>query len=238
MPFLLRLFSVRIFVRVTLELFNSFALKGFREMFTNNTLDFFFSELESSKPAPGGGSAAAATAATGAALAGMVCNFTIGKKKFAEFEEELGGILARTEKLREKLASAVDRDTEAYNLFSEALSLPKDTDEEKAVRKAAMQQAARGAMEVPREVVSNALAALREVERIVEIGNPNLITDAGCSALFLLAGLRGARLNVLINLPSLGDEDLAGEVKTEVNRALEKAVELEKKIMQAVDNKV
>ena len=204
-------------------------------MFRDNSVDFFLEELAGSKPAPGGGSASANVSAFGAAMAEMVCNFTIGKKKYADVEAEVKEILERSEALREKLTAAIDLDTTAYNMVTAALHMPKETGEEKTARKAALQEATIGAMEVPRGVVRDSLALLEELPRLVEIGNRNLVTDAGCAALCALAGLRGAMLNVLINLSGLDDKDLAANVRKEMDDALERAKALEEKVMESVE---
>ena len=176
-----------------------------------------FSTLLSSKePAPGGGSASAAVAAFGAGLLIMTCNFTIGKDKYADVEEEMRELRDELEPIRVWLLASIDRDSVAYNAVVEAFKMPKGTPEEKAARKEAIQVAMRGAAEVPMDVARRCARALDLASMVVEMGNPNTLSDAGCGARFVDAGLRGALFNVRINLGSIKDEAYVERVAAEV----------------------
>ncbi len=183
-------------------------------MLKNLTVQEFISELASKSPAPGGGSTAALSAALGAALTSMVCNLTIGKKKYADVSEELSGILEHCELLRARLVDLIDKDTEAFNQIMAAYQLPKETPEEKANRDEAIQKATLGATLTPLEVMHTCLEVLKLTDVVARKGNPNSISDAGCAALQLMAGARGAHYNVLINLSGMTNE----EKKTEIGR--------------------
>ena len=122
-------------------------------MAARKTLNGFLDELASATPAPGGGSVAALAGALGAALTSMVCNLTIGKKKYAGVEQEMKKILVESEKLRATFTALVDRDTEAFNKVMEAFGLPKETEPQKALRAAAIREATKEATLVPLEVM-------------------------------------------------------------------------------------
>lgn len=166
----------------------------------------FLSETASSSPAPGGGSGSALAGALGTALAEMVINLTVGKKKYAEVSAELADLLPKLAAVRQELQDAVDRDTEAFNMVMAAFGLPKETDEEKSTRRKAIQEATLKATEVPLGVMETAMKALEMTLTVAQKGNKNSISDAGVAGLLLSAAIDGAALNVKINLPSLPDD--------------------------------
>jgi len=169
--------------------------------------------MASDAPAPGGGSASALSAAMGASLTSMVAALTLGKPKYAEFEQLAKEIVSAMNKLRKELADAVDRDTEAYNGVGAVFAMPKATDEEKAARKQAMQDALKQATLVPLEVMRLALAGLELTASCVGKTNPNAASDLGVASLTLLAGVKGAWLNVLINLSGVTDDSFVRDCK-------------------------
>jgi methenyltetrahydrofolate cyclohydrolase len=172
-------------------------------MLVQKTVNSFLSELASSSPAPGGGSVAALSGAIGSALTSMVCNLTIGKKKYAGVEEDMKRILAQSEVLRERFTGLIDRDTEAFNRVMDAFGLPRDTDAQKALRSAAIREATKEATLVPLEVMKHCIDAMALAQDVVANGNANSVSDAGVSALMLHAACEGAALNVRINLNAL-----------------------------------
>lgn len=174
------------------------------------TMHAFLEDLASSTPAPGGGSVAALSGALGSALTSMVCNLTIGKKKYADVEEEMKKVLAQSEHLREQFTGLVERDTHAFNKVIEAFALPKETDPQKALRAAAIREATKEATLVPLEVMKHCIDALALAQTVAAKGNANSVSDAGVSAIMLHAALEGAALNVRINLKSLNDPDFVG----------------------------
>ena len=175
-------------------------------MLIENTLKDFIAQTASSSPAPGGGSASALAGALGTALAEMVINLTVGKKKYADVSEELAAMLPKLSGLREALCAAVDRDTEAFNAVMKAFSLPKETEEQIKARQAAIQEATIGATRVPLGVMGTSLKAMEMTLTVACKGNKNSISDAGVAALLLSAAIDGAALNVRINLPGLPDD--------------------------------
>lgn len=176
-------------------------------MLTNKTINDFLDELASNSPAPGGGSVAALAGAMGAALASMVCNLTIGKKKYAGVEGEMKSVLEKTEKLRAQFTMLVDKDTQAFNEVMGAFALPKDTDEQKSKRSSAIQSATKVATAVPLEVMRRCIEGLKLAKVVAEKGNSSSVSDAGVSAIMLNGGLESAALNVQINLGSLQDKE-------------------------------
>jgi formiminotetrahydrofolate cyclodeaminase len=179
-------------------------------MTPKKTLNAFLEELASSSPAPGGGSVAALAGALGAALIAMVCNLTIGKKKYAAVEPEMKKILAQAGQLQERLTTLIDTDTAAFNKVIEAFGLPKETDPQKALRAAAIREATKEATLVPLQVMKQCIDALALARHVAVAGNVNSISDAGVAALMLQAAAESAGLNVQINLNGLNDLEFVG----------------------------
>ncbi|HXG01759.1 MAG TPA: cyclodeaminase/cyclohydrolase family protein [Bacteroidota bacterium] len=184
------------------------------------TLSGFLDEIASSSPAPGGGSVAALAGALGAALTSMVCNLTIGKKKYAGVEEEMRRILKQSEELRTQFTALMDRDTDAFNKVMEAFGLPKDSEAQRALRDAAIVAATKEATLVPLEVMKHCIDGLALAQKVAAQGNKNSISDAGVAALMLHAGCEAAALNVRINLKSLSDVEFVNWKKDEMESIL------------------
>jgi formiminotetrahydrofolate cyclodeaminase len=185
-------------------------------MLTKKTVNAFLDELASSSPAPGGGSVAALSGALGAALTTMVCNLTIGKKRYAQVEADMKKVKAEAEKLRTRFTELVDQDTQAFNKVMEAYGLPKDSDAQKALRLAAIREATKEATLVPLEVMKHCIDAMALAQQVASAGNRNSVSDAGVSALMLHAACESAALNVKINLNGLADSDFVGWKADEV----------------------
>jgi glutamate formiminotransferase/formiminotetrahydrofolate cyclodeaminase len=205
---------------------------------TSMKIDEFTDLLSTDSPAPGGGSVAALCGALSGALSSMVGALTHGKqgyeKTFAEMEE----IGIRGQELKAAFLADVDRDTEAFNSVMDAMRLPKKTDEDKAQRTAAIEEATKQATLVPLGVLERTIEAAKLARRVVERGNVNSTSDAGVAALAARAAAEGAFLNVRINLPGIEDEsfkketlDKALELRNEVVNHTEKTVKLAEKSM-------
>ncbi len=179
-------------------------------MLTTKPLATFLDELASASPAPGGGSVAALAGSLGASLAAMVCRLTIGKKKYLDVEETMNTTLLQLEEHRKAFTQLVDRDTEAFNKVMEAYGLPKETEDQQALRSAAIQEATKEAALVPLEVMKRVIDTLALVKTVAERGNVNSASDAGVSALMLNAACESAGLNVMINLKSITDTEFTG----------------------------
>lgn len=173
-------------------------------------LNDFLSDLASGSPTPGGGSVAALCGALAASLASMVCNLTIGKKKYADVEADVRRILERSEALRLELSGLIDEDAAAFEKVMEAMRLPKETDEEKARRRSALQGALVDAAMIPLAVMEKCVQVTQLAAVAAEKGNVNAVSDAGVAALVARAGAHAARLNVLINLGGITAEEHAG----------------------------
>lgn len=201
---------------------------------TEMTIKDYMALLASSEPAPGGGSASALMGSQGAGLTAMVCALTIGKKKYLEHEELCKKVQEKTLKLKDQLLKLIDRDTEAFNAISDVFSMPKETDEEKAARKAAMQKALLGATKTPFEMMEAAYEALKQTESIVGKSNQSAASDLGVSALCLKAAIQGAWLNVLINISGIQDEAFVDKYRKAGEKLLKEALPLADRIYEAI----
>ena len=198
------------------------------------TVTEFADLLASDAPAPGGGSAAALEGAIGAALTAMVCGLTKGKKKFAEFNDLAVEAEVKALALKDRFIDVMDRDTEAFNVVSAAFGMPKATDEEKAARSAAIQKGLAGCTAPPFEMMEIALETLELPDSILGKSNDSAASDLGVSALSLRAAIQGAWLNVLINIGSLMNKELAEDYRVKGEALLAKALPLADKIYAEV----
>ena len=205
---------------------------------TTLTITDFTSLLGSDAPAPGGGAAAALTGALGAALCGMVANLTLGRPKYAEFEEEAASAAEKAAQLRSQLLAAMDEDAASYNGFMAALALPKTTGEEKAARSAALQEALLASTQAPLHTMELAAEVLQLTRSLIGRSNPNAVSDLAVSALSLKAAMQGAWLNVLINIGSLKDPDQAEYFRARGGRLLAENVPLADEIYETVKKKM
>ena len=187
------------------------------------TVAGFIDELASDSPAPGGGSVSALNGAIAAALTSMVGNLTIGKKKYADVEEEMRDIVSRVTEIQKELLEAVDKDCDAFNVVFAAFKWPKETEEEKEARSAEIQRGTKIAADVPMRVAEKAAELMPLIEKVIMKGNQNSITDACCAMMACRYAVIGALLNVRINLGSIKDE-------TFVKEHADRAAELEKKV--------
>lgn len=181
---------------------------------TKMTVKSYMDLLNSDAPAPGGGSASALCGAQGAALVSMVAGLTIGKKKYPLDQDLCIEVAKKTSELKDALTLQIDKDTEAFNLVSDAFKLPKETEEEKARRSKAIADATLVATRVPFETMRLCLETLHYTKALIGHSNTNAASDLGVSALNLIACMKGAWLNVLINLGGLADEAQAKEFRT------------------------
>ena len=194
----------------------------------------FVDLLASDAPAPGGGSAAALEGALGAALTAMVCGLTVGKKKYAEFQELAEEAQKKATDLKARFVDVMDRDTEAFNVVSAAFGMPKATDEEKAARSAAIQEGLKGCTKTPFEMMELAVETLELTASILGKSNDSAASDLGVSALSLRSAIQGAWLNVLINIGSLKNKELAEDYRAKGETLLAKALPLADEIYSTV----
>lgn len=186
----------------------------------DKSIQLFLDELASKAPTPGGGSAAAIMGAQSAALTSMVCNLTIGKPKYAEVENDMQALLQKSEALREELTGMIQADIDVFNRLMATYALPKETDDQKTLRSAAIQQALSEATEIPLACAS-ACAQAVELSRIAaDKGNSAAISDAGVAVMAAYSGLKSAALNVYINAGSLKDRTFADAKLSELESIL------------------
>ncbi len=207
-------------------------------MLTQKPVNTFLDELASSAPAPGGGSAAALGAAIGAALVSMVANLTVGKKKYSDVQADIQRILSQSEALRQKCVQLLENDVAAYTQVSKAYKMPRDTEEEKDARTAAIQDALKGATAVPMELAETCVEVLRLCPESAEKGNVLAVSDVGVAALMAEAALRAAALNVWINLGSIKDEAFVNKEGARLDALLEGKTELKERILKDVKAKL
>ncbi|TXN13463.1 cyclodeaminase/cyclohydrolase family protein [Methylobacterium sp. WL122] len=174
----------------------------------------------------------------GAALVSMVCNLTIGKKKYVEVEAELEDMLAQSEALRAQLTGMIAEDVAAFDAVMGAYGLPKATDEEKAARAEKIQAALKVATDVPLACCRACRAVIDLAEVVADKGNLNVISDAGVAVLTAHAGLRSAALNVYVNAKGLDDRDFADARLKELEGLLGDAGDLNEKVYDVVKAKV
>jgi formiminotetrahydrofolate cyclodeaminase len=194
----------------------------------------FANVLSSDAPAPGGGSTAALEGSLGAALTAMVCGLTVGKKKYADHQDLVKDVQAKAENLKARFMDVMDRDTEAFDVVSAAYGMPKDTDEQKAARSAAIQESLKGCTKTPMEMMELAMETLELTESILGKSNASALSDLGVSALSLGAGMRGAWLNVLINIGSIKDQAFAEEYRKKGEALIAKGIPLSEQIYQKI----
>lgn len=181
----------------------------------------FVAATASKEPTPGGGAIAALTAATGAALAEMVANLTFGKKGYEEVQSEMNDLQGKAEAIRNRMLELSQADADVFNIFMHALGLPKNTDEEKATRSVAIQQAYKDAAMVPFEIGELAYQIFDLADLASRKGNQNLITDGIIAAINARAAVKAAFLNVRINLSGIKDEAFVTDITAKMN-AIEK----------------
>jgi formiminotetrahydrofolate cyclodeaminase len=168
----------------------------------------------------------------------MVCNLTIGKKKYAGVEGDMKKIKTEAESLRARFTELIDKDTEAFNKVMEAFALPKESDAQKTLRAAAIAAATKEATLVPLEVMKHCIDAMALAQQVASAGNANSASDAGVSALMLHAACEGAALNVKINLGGLQDPEFVGWKRDEVASLLKTSAMMRDETLEMVEAKI
>jgi len=204
----------------------------------NLNLSEFNDEIDSKSPAPGGGSVSALASSMGVSLSRMVGHLTVGKKKFKALDIEIQNKFNNIEEeflmIKKELISSIDKDTEAFNLIMAGFKLPKETDEEKQIRKRKILEGTIEAIKVPYIVARLSLRALRNMEYILEYGNKNTLSDIGVSTLMLYSGLEGAILNIKINISGLVDQHMIDDYSNSSEDMLAEAKEIKTKILDKI----
>ncbi|MDF2672698.1 MAG: methenyltetrahydrofolate cyclohydrolase [Clostridiales bacterium] len=206
------------------------------------TIENFANELASNSPAPGGGSIAALSSTLAASLASMVFNLTVGKKAYLAYDDDtkmkIDKGITEAGNMKEEFLSLMDEDTEAFDEVMAGFKLPKETEEEKALRSNKIQEAYKKATLVPLKVAEKTLDIFTLLEIAVKYGNANAISDAGVGALIALTGLEAAILNVKINLPSIKDPDFVSKVKEKCDVILKSGTTSKECLLEIVKNKL
>lgn len=199
----------------------------------SKSLKNYLEELSSNSPTPGGGNVAALSGSLACNLGIMVCNLTIGKKKYLEVEEEMKAIKSKLEELNNCFLELADKDNNAFDQVIAAFKLPKETDEQKKLRSEKIEEATFAAAVVPSEVIENCKKVIPHLETISIKGNQNSVSDAGVGLSLLSTAAEGALLNVIINCTSLTNKTLGQELMKKSEIIYE---EIKNKSTQSISN--
>ena len=197
-------------------------------------MDAFVSSVAAAAPLPGGGSVAALTGALAAALGEMIAGLTEGRERFAPVQTQVVDIHAKLTECRSVLQTLVQEDSAAYQALLNAIRLPRETEEQRAVRAGAVEQAVRGATETPLRTARAVFKALEYLKTLIEVGNPNARCDAAVGAQLAFASLKGAQYNILINIRMLKDESFAGSCRLEISDLIGRGQE----ILRHIDKRI
>ena len=215
-----------------------YALKNENHFLANMTLIDFANKTSSESPAPGGGSISAYTGALGAALSTMVANLSANKRGWDDKWEFYSKWGEKSLNFQNILVNLVDEDTKAFNKIMSAVSLPKDTSEEKLNRSKALESATKNAIEVPFKIMETSFACLESIKCMTELGNPNSISDAGVAALCIRTAVMGAFLNVKINCKDLKDKKFVSSILKKGKVIVNDTNRIEAEILELVDKQL
>ncbi|HII40607.1 MAG TPA: cyclodeaminase/cyclohydrolase family protein [Thermoplasmata archaeon] len=204
----------------------------------DQTVEAYLASVAAGTPTPGGGSVSALVGALAVALTRMVGGLAVGKKGYEGSQEPLRGLEERAESVQRRLVALADEDSAAYDRVVEAMHLPKTTDAERAARVAALQAAYRHATEVPLETVERCVEALELARQAAEHGNRGASTYCGVAVLLAEASIRGASLNVRVNLASLKDEAYRALAEARLEAELAQAQTIGHEAMALVEGRI
>lgn len=207
-------------------------------MLADLTVKDFLDKVAGNDPVPGGGSIAALGGALASALATMVTGLTIGKKGYEASEEVMQHAQTLTTRFQKEFIALIDKDSEAYDEVFACFKLPKATDEEKAARSAAIQEATKYAALVPMQVARNAYEMMSVIADVARLGNRNAVTDACVAMMSARTAVLGALLNVRINLGSIKDKTFADELQREADVLERLACDREKEVLDVVNQEL
>ena len=194
----------------------------------------FVEVLASKAPVPGGGGASALVGAIGTALGNMVGSLTVGKKKYADVEEEMYALKAKCDTLQKELLALVEKDAEVFEPLSKAYGMPRNTEEEKAEKARVMEIVLKDACSVPMEIMEKCCEAIELIQEFAAKGSALAISDAGVGAAFCKAALEGASLNVYINTKSMKNREYAEELNAKADAMLAKYPKMAEEIFESV----
>ena len=190
-------------------------------MYTNLSCNEFAERLASKDAVPGGGGASALVAALAAALSNMVGNLTVGKKKYADVEEELRGLMEKLEVLRTDLLELVQEDARSFEPLSKAYGLPKETEEQKRYKDEVMEKCLHDAAQVPLKIMRKIAEIVPMARTFADKGSVIAVSDAGVSAALCSAAMRSAALNIYINTKMMKDRAYAEQLDAECSSLIE-----------------
>lgn len=203
--------------------------------FSIDEMNKFVEALASDAPTPGGGSVSALCGALASGLASMSANFTAGREKYKDKEKEMQQILHETKALCEEFMHLIQEDIDAYGFYSKAVKMPKETEEEKAMRKATMQRSLRASTEIPLKMIEACVKVEQLALLAVKDANPFLISDSAASAVIAEAAANAASYNVRINLPGISDTELAVNYSLRMKSGLETVAKLAAESKELID---
>ena len=206
--------------------------------FTDKSCNEFVEVLATKAPVPGGGGASALVGAIGTALGNMVGSLTVGKKKYADVEEDIISLKAQADKLQEELLALVEKDAEVFEPLSKAYGLPKDTPEQQAEKDKVMEECLVNACSVPMEIMEKCCEAIDMMKEFADKGSKLALSDAGVGATMLRAALEGASLNVFINTSSMKNREVAERTEAKANEMLAKYSVLADEIFKNVKERL
>ena len=203
-------------------------------MLADLTIKDFLAETAGSAPVPGGGSISALNGAIAAALTEMVAHLTVGKKKYAEVEDEMWELKKKCDELQKDFLRLIERDAEVFEPLSKAYGMPRETEEEKAEKARVMEIVLKDACSVPMEIMEKCCEAIEIIVEFAAKGSTLAISDAGVGAAFCKAALQGASLNVYINTKSMKNREYAEELNAKCDAMLEKYTKIADEVFESV----
>ncbi|WP_425538795.1 cyclodeaminase/cyclohydrolase family protein [Microaceticoccus formicicus] len=207
-------------------------------MLIKKTVHDFVEIVDSNEPVPGGGSVSALAGTIGAALSRMVGSLTFNKKAFKELPEETQNLLKenseKLEALKKELEEIVDKDANAFDKVMEAFAMPKDTEEQKEARMAAVQEGYKIALEVPKRCADACMEVIELQEAFAKYGTKGAVSDIGVGILMASSGLEGAVYNVLINLQAMKDQEYIDKTKEEMDALIKKMYEKREALLKII----
>jgi methenyltetrahydrofolate cyclohydrolase len=204
----------------------------------NQSCSNFLEVLASKAPVPGGGGAAALGGAIGMALSNMVGNLTVGKKKYAEVEDEVKELIAKGDKVIAELKALVDEDAKVFEPLSKAYGLPKDTPEQIAYKEKVLEKCSKDACDGPMKIMRTCYEGIKIHERMGQIGTNLAISDVGCGVVFLKSALISGMLNVVINLNTIKDQEYVRKNRAEMEQLVADGSKIADATLELVLNKL
>ena len=202
--------------------------------FSTSTCTEFVEVLASKAPVPGGGGASALVGAVGTALGNMVGSLTVGKKKYADVEDEMYELKAKCDQLQKDFLRLIERDAEVFEPLSKAYGMPKETEEEQAEKEKVMEAALKNAAEAPLCIMKTIVDTMEMIRVLGEKGSRLAVSDAGVAILFAQAALEGASLNIFINTKMMKDQEEAERLNYLADQLIATGKELKETTYDAV----